>query len=85
MGRLWCFLCLQIKKEKKTKLKLLTCRVEKELYGLQFTNESQGDSMWKNFGLPCGKKAYRVGKKKENRFKLGSKKKFSHAWAIEHD
>ena len=32
--------------------------MEKELCGLQFTlwiaNESQGDSMWKNFGLPCG-------------------------------
>ena len=49
--------------------------MEKELYGLQFTNESRGDSMWKNFGLPCGKKAYRVGKKKEKSFKLGSKKK----------
>ena len=48
------------KKKKKTQPKVyrLCGPVEKELYGLQFTlrlwNESRGDSMWKNFGLPCG-------------------------------
>ena len=111
VGRLWCFLYLQVskpqiiqlfKKKKKNnnnnnnnKWGLPTCRVEKELYGLQFTlwlaKESWCDSLWKSFGLPCGTVKNRKGDQPLEKGILSGKREkkkglyylFMHAWAIE--
>ena len=67
MGRLWCFLCLQVtkppnypiikKKKKNTKVyRLAVWKRNCVVYSLRYDSRTShgGHSMWKNFGLPCG-------------------------------